>query len=109
MNQLSLIPPRDLSSLELQQALIKTLLHGGWRHRDDLALQLNVSVRAIRDAASQSKGQILSGQNGLKLTVCATPEEVEDALGRLTSQISEMTTRAVQTRNVFQTRLQKSA
>lgn len=99
------LPFRDQSSAELQAALVNALRLGGWRHREDLARTLGVSVRAVRDAASHSRGEILSGQRGLILTVCATPEEIDEAIGRMVSQIHEMTRRVVETRLAWERRV----
>jgi hypothetical protein len=61
-----------------------------------------VSVREIRDAAQQSSGAILAGNDGLKLTVEATQDEVDECCGRFSSQVSAMTKRIVETRAVWQ-------
>lgn len=95
---------RDQSSAELQKQLVNTLRFGTWEKREDLARRLGVSVRAIRDAASQSNGQILSGSRGLKLTVCCTEPELQDALSRMASQIHQMSTRVVATQQAWDCR-----
>ena len=109
MNQPSLIPLCDQATQELASRLVNALRLGTWRHREDLARQLNVSVRAIRDAASHAHGEIISGNRGLKLTACATPEEITDATGRFRSQIREMTRRLAETEIAWHQRERKSA
>lgn len=104
MNQPSLLPLCDHATKELSARLVNTLRFGTWEKREDLARRLGVSVRAIRDAASQSNGQILSGLRGLKLTVCCTEPELLDALSRMASQIHQMSTRVVATRQAWDTR-----
>ena len=84
----------------LQQALVSR----GWVTRAVLAAELRVSVREIRDAASQAGGAVLSGNAGIKLTSEATRDEVEDCCGRFSSQVSAMTRRIVETRAVWDAR-----
>lgn len=103
-NQPSLLPLCDASTPELVARLVNHLRFGIWMKREEVARQLGVSVRAIRDAAHESAGQVVSGQLGMKLTICCTPEELDDALARSTSQIHQMSIRVVQTRDVWNTR-----
>lgn len=104
MIQPSLLPNPDCVGIALQRNLVNALRLGTWRKREDLARQLGVSVRAIRDAASTSHGEIVSGQNGLKLTVCCTESELQDALSRMASQIHQMSTRVVATQQAWDCR-----
>lgn len=104
MQQPSLLPLCEQATKALATKLVNALRMGTWRKREELARQLGVSVRAIRDAASQSNGEILSGQLGLKLTVCASQDELEDAIGRMVSQIHQMTRRVVATRFAWESR-----
>jgi Sec-independent protein translocase protein TatA len=97
VNQPSLIPLCDQATKDLASKLVNALRLGTWRKREELARSLGVSVRSIRDAASHARGEIISGNRGLKLTCCATPEEVSEALGRFRSQIREMTRRLAET------------
>ena len=84
--------------------LQRTLEGRGWVTRAVLAAELGVSVRALRDAASESGGAVLSGNDGLKLTSEATQDEVDDCCGRFSSQVSAMTRRIVETRAVWESR-----
>ena len=81
--------------------LQRTLEGRGWVTRAVLAAELGVSVRVLRDAASESGGAVLSGNEGMKLTSEATQEEVEDCCGRFRSQVSAMTKRIVETQAVW--------
>ena len=76
----------------------------GWIHRDDLAVELGVSVREIRLMAEASDGLVLSGQKGLCHLAYATNQEVEHAANTLLSQAKTMTERAVRIRNRFHRR-----
>ena len=88
--QPTLFQRQRISTEDLSRQLVNALRLGSWRKREELARQLGVDVRLIRDAASHSGGHIISGQRGMKLTVCATAEEMNEAIGRARSQIAEM-------------------
>lgn len=110
MNQPSLLRlVNRKASADLPAQLIKALAHGEWRLREDLARSLGVSVRQIRDAAHECKGEVVSSQNGLKLTVCCTEAEYQEFAGRFASQVHEMTIRLVQTEKVWRERTQEKA
>lgn len=109
MTQPSLLPLSDQSTKQLTDNVVNALRVGMWRKREDLARQLGVSVRAIRNAASHSHGEIISSNRGLKLTCCATPEEVTEALGRCRSQIREMTRRVMETESFWHARERRTA
>ena len=81
--------------------LQRTLEGRGWVTRAVLAAELGVSVRVLRDAASESGGAVLSGNDGLKLTSEATHAEVEDCCGRFRSQVSAMSKRIIETQSVW--------
>lgn len=85
----------------LSERLTRALLGRGWVTRAVLAAELRVSVREIRDAASQAGGAVLSGNAGIKLTSEATQDEVDDCCGRFRSQVSAMTRRIVETQSVW--------
>lgn len=103
------LPLFDKASADLPAKLVNALRMGQWVHREDLARRLGVSVRQIRDAAHESRGAIVSGYDGLKLTVCCTAEEVDDAEARFTSQIHEMQLRSAAIRFVFEGRTQEKS
>ena len=88
-------------SATLSDSLVSALQDRQWVTRETLARELRVSVRAIRDAASQSRGRVICGNRGLKLTAEASDEEVDECCGRFTSQIHEMSRRVVEIRAVW--------
>jgi hypothetical protein len=100
---------KRIAPADLPAQLVNALRFGMWRHREDLARTLGVSVRQIREAAHDCKGQVLSSQDGLKLTVCATSAELDAAIGRARSQVSEMTNRIVQTLAVWEARAEEKS
>ena len=109
MTDLPLLRLADRASADLPAQLVKRLADGRWHLRESLARSLGVSVRKIRDAAHACKGEVVSSQQGLKLTQCCTSEEYQEFAGRFTSQIHEMTARVVQTAYVWQHRTQADA
>ena len=86
----------------LSDQLVRILKGRDWTKRELLAFELSVSVRHIREAASVSNGRIVCGNSGLKLTSEASAEEVQECLGRFTSQIHEMSRRVCEIRDVFE-------
>ena len=105
MTQPTLFQRQRISTEDLSRQLVNALRLGSWRKREELARQLGVSVRAIRDAASHAAGNVLSGNRGLKLTVAATMEELNEATGRLRSQVREMQRRLAETERVYHERV----
>lgn len=85
----------------LSSQLTRALVGRGWVTRAVLAAELRVSVREIRDAASQAGGAVLSGNAGIKLTSEASQQEVDECCGRFSSQVSAMTRRIVETKAVW--------
>ena len=88
--------------MTLPERLQSALIGRGWVTRLVLAIELDASVREIRDAASQSGGAVLSGNAGIKLTSKATQWEVDDCCARFSSQVSAMTRRIVEMRAAWQ-------
>lgn len=103
------LPLFDKAAADLPAKLVNALRLGQWIHREDLARRLGVSVRQIRDAAHESNGAIVSGQLGLRLTVCCLPSEIDDAEARFSSQIHEMQLRSAAIRFVFEGRTQEKS
>src|SRR5579872_6305207 len=56
---------------------------------------LGLNDRYIRDLAHQSQGEIISGQNGYKLTCQATGDEIIRCIRTLRSQADEMRQRSI--------------
>ena len=96
-------------SATLSDSLVSALTGRQWVTREKLSHELRVSVRAIRDAASQSRGRVICGNRGLRLTVEASDEEVDECCGRFTSQIHEMSRRVVEIRAVRELQDQSEA
>lgn len=97
-----MLPLFDRANHDLTERLVTALLGGSWCHRERLAQALGVSVRQVRDAASQSRGAVISGQQGLKLTAHATEAEFAEAIAQMSSQVHQMTTRIAALRFVFE-------
>ena len=104
LSQSRLFQRQRISTADLSRQLVNALRLGTWQKREEVARRLGVSVRDIRDAASHSGGHVLSGQRGLKLTVTATMDELNDATGRLRSQVREMQRRLAETERVWHDR-----
>ena len=64
------------------------------------------SKRHIRAIASNSQGQIISGQNGYRLTRESTIEEVQHASAWIRHQAAQMQTRALQIDRVYHRKIQ---
>src|SRR5262245_26972617 len=84
----------------LVPAFEQALDRRGWVSARTLALLLNVDARSLREAAHQSGGRILGGQNGYVLTSQATLEEVHAVTRRLLSQSNQMRARAMEIERV---------
>jgi hypothetical protein len=76
--------------------LIDFLEGKDWMTADEISVATKWNDRLIRALASNSKGRILSGQSGYKLTLQSTPEERDHAIAFLTSQAKEMLKRAIE-------------
>lgn len=74
--------------------LIHVLADGRWYRAAELARMFTTTDRMIRRLADLSDGRVISGQNGYKLTRCATTEEIDHAEAWLLSQARKMTDRA---------------
>jgi hypothetical protein len=64
--------------------------HNRWVTRREMASLADLNDRECRLARQHSKGKILSGQNGYKLTECATRNEIVRAAATLESQAKIM-------------------
>ena len=91
---LPFLPPTD--------RLLAALQGRGWVLRSQLASELGLSIREVRIAANEAQGAILAGNEGLKLTLEASQDEVDECCGRFSSQVSAMTKRIVETRHVWE-------
>lgn len=102
--QLSLfdqVKKKEKSVLPSQlEELITTLSGRGWMTRRQLEALTSFSDRTLRALANASDGQIISGQQGYRLTREATVEEIKHAANWLKHQATEMTRRALQIERV---------
>ena len=101
------LPYRDTSELPLfaqrnhdaatriEPLVYDRLSDGEWHVAGSFGLHRCEKMnRALRVIAERSKGQIISGQKGYKLTKFATTEEIDHAERWLLSQASKMKDRA---------------
>ena len=81
----------DVDVAELSQLLDRQ----NWQSAHEVRLLLGWNLRTIRAVANASKGQIISGQQGYKLTLEASDDEVRVATRRLQHQAGEMQRRSI--------------
>jgi hypothetical protein len=95
-------PKNNQRALQPEQleSLIRTLAGRGWLTRKQLERETDYSDRTIRALANASDGQIISGQQGYRLTREATLDEIKHAAGWLKHQAAEMQRRAIQIERV---------
>lgn len=62
------------------------------------------SDRQLRELAHASQGQIIGGNRGYRLTLEASAEELNEATGRLRSQIRDMGQRVLEIERVYHQR-----
>lgn len=75
--------------------LLSALDSRGWVSARVLSRELNTDDRSLREAASQSAGEIVSGQRGYCLTRQASLEDVDRSTRWLLSQSARMRERAM--------------
>ena len=96
---------REVSATDI--ALLVSILSGrGWTKADRLSQLviehgLKWNDRKIRSVAHASKGHIISGQKGYKLTAEASPSKIQHASAWLRHQANEMNSRACEIDRVF--------
>lgn len=78
--------------------LIRALAGHGWMTAKQLKAVNGFNDRELRQLAHVSKGEIISGQFGYKLTAEATPGELDHAEKWLRSQAQSMVQRAYEIR-----------
>jgi hypothetical protein len=79
---------------ELLPRLLLALEGRGWVGARTLSVQLGTDDRSIRQAASDSGGRVIGGQNGYCLTRSASANEVRRCIGFLLGQAARMKERA---------------
>jgi len=94
-----LAPPVDETDL----AQLLTILNSApdWLKAKTLTQMTSFDDRKLRAIASASRGQIISGQRGYRLTRHATIEEIDRCYSALISQSNAMTERALQIQRVY--------
>ncbi len=93
-------PPAPAAITDVEK-LIARLRGRSWITARTIKGETGWDERTIRQIASESAGQIVSGQKGYKLTLECTPEEERHARQWLTSQARVMTQRAIDISKVF--------
>ena len=78
------------------EKLTSSLESGEWKTARELQTRTGLNDRTLRSLAHESKGQVISGQLGYKLTKYATSDEVSHAANWLRHQASKMSDRAFQ-------------
>lgn len=95
--QLELIhkPATAVSNMDLEW-MLGELRGKGWRHAADLGAATEATKRRLRAIAKASKGEIISGQLGYRLTREASQPEYLHARDWMNSQADEMKSRVVE-------------
>jgi hypothetical protein len=84
-----------------QVAKVVELLRGrDWQTSKDLGCATEADKRILRAIAEASEGQIISGQNGYKLTIEATLPEIDAAAAWLKHQGEQMIRRYTEIQRV---------
>lgn len=101
--------PERESSEHLARRIVAHLAGRGWLTAAQIVTALGLpegesGKRQVRAAAEASGGELISGQDGYKLTAEATPDELHHASAWLESQGRTMIARAVAQRNVWHAR-----
>ena len=104
MTQTSLFSARPIVSEEAIAHTIDALRGSGWMRASELSYLLIFSDRKIRAIAHASRGQILGGNRGYRLTLEASAEEVNEATGRLRAQREQEQQRILDIERVYHAR-----
>jgi hypothetical protein len=86
------------------ERLVAYLRGRGWRTAREVAAVIGFNDRYTRRVAEYSDGSIIGSDLGYKLTLEATPEEINEWEGRYASQIERMTSRRVKTLKAWHSR-----
>ncbi len=92
-----------VSAMDLDWMLCELRGHG-WRLASDLGAKSEAAKRKLRAIAKASKGEIISGQNGYRLTREANQAEYLHARDWMNSQAEEMKSRVIEIDNVWRRR-----
>ena len=96
--------PRPAVSAKAVARLITALRGRGWVRRRVLARELLMSERRFRAIAHASGGQIIGSDNGYRLTLEATPDDLRAATGRIRAQIAQELHRILEIERVWHAR-----
>lgn len=80
---------------------VEHLAGKGWVFARELRAQLGLNDRHVRALAEGSKGRVLSGQQGYRLTAEATKDELERCINRQLAQASKTRARMRHTEDVW--------
>ncbi len=113
--QLELVPAKAPKvSCDEVHALLGILTYQGWMTASQVAAMASMhwgmtwSERKVRAVANASCGQVISGQDGYKLTLQATIEEIQQASGWLRSQADAMRQRSIEIERVYHRKLRSN-
>lgn len=91
---------RPTGAGQLVPRFLQALRGRGWVAGCVLAAELGSDLRALRDAAHESRGLILGGNKGYCATLAASLEDVHAVTRRLYSQSQQMRERAMEIERV---------
>ena len=101
---LPLFRPKIQDHAEDKSRLIDYLQGRGWRTAKDIHLTLGFDDRYTRKLASECDGKIIGSQDGYRLTMDATPEDMNEWRGRQQSQIEQTQKRIIMTEKAWHSR-----
>jgi len=101
---LPLFRPRIQDHAEDRARLLWFLANRGWRTASDIKSVLGYDDRYTRKLASECEGKIIGSQDGYRLTMDATPEDMNEWRGRQQSQIEQMQKRIIMTEKAWHSR-----
>jgi hypothetical protein len=104
---MALFRPKVEDSAEHLARLMDFLRNRGWRTAREIEATLGspFSDRYIRKLAEKSEGRLIGCDLGYKLTIQATPEELNEWRGRYISQIQRMQERVSRTEKAWHGRV----
>jgi hypothetical protein len=87
-----------LTNNNAENPLVSALRGQGWVTAKRLSFHLGTGDRELRAMAEASRGEIISGQKGYKLSAEATLDEIDHAANWLISQGKKMLERGIEIR-----------
>jgi len=92
---------RPSGAAQLLPRVLSALRGRGWVGGRALAAELHADLRALRDAASHSSGEVLGGNRGYALLAETPVAEVHAVIARHLSQSREQRKRALEIERAF--------